>query len=50
MQLHNPENFNIKMNQRPGPVDPFSQFDQLPRMPYLEIDPNNSDLNKDERE
>lgn len=48
-QLIDPENFNINLNK--NGIDPFNQFSELPKMPYLDLDdPENSNLNEEERE
>lgn len=47
--LRDPENFNVLFNQRPGAVDPFTQYEMLPRLPYLDFDNSNPDLNAIER-
>ena len=42
-------NVNILFNERMGPVDPFSQYSELPRMLYLEFDSQNTLLTAHER-
>ena len=37
-RLRNPENFNICFNERQGAIDPFLQYEELPRMQYLDFD------------
>ena len=48
-ELRDPQKFNIMFNEINQQVDPFSQFDQLPRMPYLEFDVSTTELNAAER-
>lgn len=47
--IRKPDRFNICFNQRRGPVDPFTQLDELPRMYYMDYDEKNNDLNNAER-
>jgi hypothetical protein len=49
-RLRNPDNFNICFNERQGAVDPFLQYEDLPRMPYLDFDQNNTELNEAEKD
>ena len=37
-KLRHPDNFNICFNEKVGHVDPFAQYEELPRMTYLEFD------------
>ena len=48
--LRDPEAFNICFNERQAAVDPFLQYDELPRMSYLEFDAKTTDLSEVERE
>ena len=48
-ELRDPDNFNIQFNEKPGPVDPFKQFRELPRMNYLDFDIETTDLNEEEK-
>ena len=47
-ELRDPDHFNIMFNEQ-GAVDPFDQYEQLPRMAYLEFDIQNTELNAVER-
>mmetsp|Transcript_13312 Transcript_13312/g.22610 ORF Transcript_13312/g.22610 Transcript_13312/m.22610 type:complete len:367 (-) Transcript_13312:1119-2219(-) len=47
-ELVDPENFNLLLNS--NKIDPFFQFVELPRMPYLDVDIENTHLNEDERD
>lgn len=48
--LRDPEAFNICFNERQAAVDPFLQYDELPRMSYLEFDARTTELSEVERE
>jgi hypothetical protein len=48
-ELRDPDHFNIMFNENSAGVDPFDQYEQLPRMPYLEFDIQNTELNAVER-
>ena len=40
----------VCFNEKVGHVDPFAQYEELPRMTYLEFDQRNTDLNDLEKE
>jgi len=49
-KLRNPDHFNVAFNEKQGAVDPFVQYEELPRMAYLEFDNNNTDLTDVEKD
>jgi hypothetical protein len=49
-KLRDPDRFNVCFSQKKGYVDPFVQYDELPRMPYLDFDEDLSELNTAEKE
>ena len=48
-ELRETERVNIMFNERIGPVDPFTQYEDLPKMHYLEFDSQASLLNNSEK-
>lgn len=49
-RLMSPDKFNICFNERKAPIDPFVQYEELPRMRYLAFDQETTELNKGEIE